>query len=135
MEGSLFVGLLEIVALAVAPVLAVSALVRVNLAYEACVRLGRRVYLLETPPEPPVGPPLEKLAADLRRLRPAARAPRPDVPPDLLLRSLAAYDKALLATARALAVPTTLAGLPDGFDREVERRRLERALESTGLSW
>jgi hypothetical protein len=57
------------------------------------------------------------------------------VPPDLLLRSLAAYDKALLATARALTVPTTLAGLPEGFDREVERRRLERALEATGLSW
>jgi hypothetical protein len=135
MEGSLVIGLLELVALALAPVLAVSALVRVNLAYEACVRLGRRVYLLETPPEPPVGPPLEKLAADLRRLRPAARTPRPDTPPDLLLRTLTAYDEALVGSARALSVTTTLAGLPEGFDREVERRRLERALEAAGLSW
>jgi len=135
MEGNLVVGLLEIVALALAPVLTVSALVRVNLAYEACLRFGRRVYLLQTPPEPPAGPPLEWLAADLRRLRREARAPRPDASPDDLLRSLAAYDQALLASARALAVPTTLAGLPDGFDREVERRRLERALEAAGLSW
>src|ERR1700712_3932668 len=98
MEGSLVVGLLEIVAIALAPVLAVSALVRVNLAYEACARLGRRLYLFPTPPEPPAGPPLEKLAADLRRLRPEARAPRPDVSPASVYSSLAAYDKALLAT-------------------------------------
>ena len=135
MEGSLAVGILEVLALAIAPVLAVAALVRANLAYEACLRLGRRVALVRTPPEAPAGPPLEKLAADLRRLRPDARAPRPGAGAALQVRALAAYDAALLATARALEVPTTLAALPDGFDREVERRRVERALESAGLSW
>ncbi len=134
MEGSLVVGLLEVVALALAPVLAVSVLVRLSLAYEACSTLRRRIHLLHSP-QSPAGPPLEKLAADLRRLRPDARAPRPGVSATRQLRSLAAYDKTLLATARALEVPTSLEALPDEFVREVERRRVERALEAAGLSW
>ena len=48
---------------------------------------------------------------------------------------VAAYDDALLGAARALDVPTSLAELPDGIDREVERLRLEHALERAGLSW
>jgi hypothetical protein len=134
MDGNVVVGLLWMVAIAVAPVVAVSLLVRVNLLYEACVTLGRRVYLLHTP-EPRLGPPLEKLASDLRRLRPDARMPRPGTPTARLNRSLASYDVALMATARALEIPTTLDEIPDGFDREVERRRLERALTSAGLNW
>src|SRR3954471_6890709 len=124
MEGSLVVGLLEVVALALAPVLVVSVLVRMNLIYEASLRFGRRVHVFQTPAQAPFGPPLEKLAADLRRLRPTARAPRPDVSAARQRKSLAAYDETLAATARALDVTTTLTLLPDGFDREVERRRV-----------
>ena len=59
--------------------LLVSVLVRANLIYEACATLGRRVYLFQTPTARPAGPPLEKLAADLRRLHPEARTPEPGV--------------------------------------------------------
>jgi hypothetical protein len=135
MDMRVLVGLLEVVGLALAPVAMVSVLVRVNLIYEACMSLGRRLYLFHTPPARPAGPPLEKLAADLRRLRPAARMPRPDVPMAQQRRSLAAYDAVLVATARALDVPTTLGELTEGFEREVERRHLEHALEEAGLSW
>ncbi len=135
MDGNIVVGLLEVIALSLAPVLVVSALVRMNLVYEAFLRLGRRSYLFHTPPAHPTGPPLEKLAADLRRLRPEARAPRPDVSMSRQRRSLAAYDGALVATAQALDVPTALAETPEGFEREVERRRVERALTAAGLAW
>ena len=135
MDGSVVVGLLLVVALSVAPIAVVSALVRLNLVYEAFMFLGRRVYLISTPPEAPAGPPLEKLAADLRRLRQDARAPRPGLSTARHLKALVAYDQTLVATARALDIPHTLAEVPDGFDREVERRRVERALTAAGLSW
>jgi hypothetical protein len=134
MDGSLVVGLLEVAAISIAPVALVAALVRLNVFYEWCMALGRRTYLLHAP-ETPIGPPLEKLAADLRRLRPEARMPRPGTSTARHNRSLASYDRALVATARALDIPTTLVEIPDGFDREVERRRLERALGAAGLSW
>ena len=81
------------------------------------------------------GPPLEKLAADLRRLRPEARSPRPGVTMARQKGIVAAYDGVLVATARALGVDTSLADLPEGIDREAERLRLEDALEAAGLSW
>ncbi len=135
MDTRVLVGLLELVGLAFAPVLMVSVLVRLNLIYELFMSLGRRLYLFHPAPVRPAGPPLEKLAADLRRLRPAARMPRPDTPTAQQRRSLAAYDAVLVATARALDVPTTLEELAEGFDREVERRHVEHALEEAGLSW
>jgi hypothetical protein len=74
MDGNIVVGLLWVAAISLAPLVAVYVLVRVNLIYEACMRLGRRVSLFHTPPERPVGPPIEQLVADLRRLRPEARS-------------------------------------------------------------
>ena len=48
---------------------------------------------------------------------------------------VAAYDGVLVATARALGVPTSLTDLREGIDREAERLRVEDALEAAGLSW
>jgi hypothetical protein len=48
---------------------------------------------------------------------------------------VAAYDGILAATPKALDVPTTLADLPEGIDREAERLRLEEALSQAGISW
>jgi hypothetical protein len=135
MDGNIVVGLLWVAAISLAPLLAVYVLVRVNLIYEACMSLGRRVNLFHTPPERPVGPPIEQLVADLRRLRPEARSRKPDVPTARHKRSLAAYDTTLVATARALDVPTTLAQLHEGWERDAERFRLEHALTLTGLDW
>jgi hypothetical protein len=80
-------------------------------------------------------PPIERLAADLRRLaaacldcpRGTSRARR--------LGLLTAYDEALAAACAALEVPQVLDTLPVGVDRELERMRVEAALESAGLSF
>lgn len=134
MDTRVLLGLLEVVGLALAPVAMVSVLVRMNLIYEAFMRLGRRLSLFQTPLERPSGPPLEKLAADLRRLRPEARSRTAD-PSGRRNQSMTAYDAALVATARALDVPTTLAELREGWERDAERFRLEHALTVAGLSW
>jgi hypothetical protein len=135
MDTRVLVGLLELVGLALAPVLMVSILVRVNLIYEAFLSLGRRLYLFHTPPVRPAGPPLEKLAADLRRLRPEARSDRANELTARQRRALTAYDAALVTTARALDVETTLADRREGWERDAERFRLEHALTLAGLSW
>ncbi len=97
------------------------------------VRVGRRLHLLPTPPARPEGQPLERIAADLRRLRPQARL-HPEGAAYARHRGVvAAYDEALRDACRALSVPTDLADLPEGLEREAERIRVEYALEAAGL--
>ena len=81
----------------------------------------------------PVHRPVEAVAADLRRL-----ARQLDVvpagSPQVRRRGFqAAYDDVLVEAAGQFAVPTTLAGLPPGFPRDVERLRVETALSAAGL--
>ena len=135
MDGRVLTGLLEVVAISMVPVAAFAVLIHRERICEVTVALGRRVRVVPPPPAPPAGPPLEKLAADLRRLRPEARSPRPGVPMARQKGIVAAYDGVLVATATALGVPTSLTDLPGGIDREAERLRVEDALEAAGLSW
>ena len=85
-------------------------------------------------PVAPVGRPLEQVAADLRRLgRQLAHVPAGA--PMARRRGLqAAYDDVLVEAAAQFAVPNTLATLPPGFPREVERLRVETALAEAGLT-
>ena len=46
----------------------------------------------------------------------------------------AAYEDLLVQAARALGVPDTLSGVPEGTDREAERMRLEHLLREAGLA-
>ncbi|MGH3992563.1 MAG: hypothetical protein ACRDSN_08870, partial [Pseudonocardiaceae bacterium] len=81
----------------------------------------------------PKGYPLERLAADLRRLR----AELINDPHDNYLRSTAllmAYDSELCDTCARLDIPTELANTPDGPDREFERLRAEAAIQEAGVS-
>lgn len=135
MDSRVVIGLLEVVGISLVPVAAIFVFIHSPEIFERTVVLGRRVHLMRSPPGPPTGPPIEKLAADLRRLRPEARSPRPGVRMAKQKGIVAAYDEALVATARTLEVPTTLADLPVGLDREAERLRLEDALETAGLRW
>ncbi|MEX5718668.1 hypothetical protein [Geodermatophilus maliterrae] len=93
----------------------------------------RRARGLEPPPEP-VHRPVEQVAADLRRL--AGQLDRvPAGSPQVRRRGFqAAYDDVLAEAAAQFAVPNTLATLPPGFPREVERLRVETALAEAGLS-
>lgn len=135
MDVNVLVGLLKVVAISLVPVGIVAAFLHARFLLERCVALGRRVHLLAPPEPPPAGPPLEKLAADLRRLRPEVRSPRPGIAMARQRGIVAAYDGVLVQAAAALDVPTTLAELPEGFHHEAERLRLEHALELAGLSW
>jgi len=135
MDSTVLFGLLQVVAISLVPVGIVAAFVNARFLFEQCVALGRRVQLLAPPAPPPPGPPLEKLAAELRRLRPEVRSPRPGITLARQRGIVAAYDGGLVQTAAALGVPTTLAELPEGLPHDAERLRLEHALELAGLSW
>lgn len=85
-------------------------------------------------PEPrPQGPPFERIALDLRRLRGVALRPAPGTPQARRLGTMAAYDDALVDACHALGVPDELSGVPDGPDREAARLRTESVLVEAGL--
>jgi hypothetical protein len=136
MRTSLVPGFLQYGFLALAPVL-VLLVVRHLHRFLARVRvLMIRMHLWRREPIAPAGPPLEQLAADLRRLYPGAHFPQKGVRMPKQRGVLMAYDDRLVDTARALEVPTTLANLPaEGFDREAERLRVEHAITEAGLVW
>ena len=48
--------------------------------------------------------------------------------------TLAAYDDVLLEACRAVDLPDTLTGLPEGTERDAERLRLEFLLDRAGLT-
>ena len=135
MTGRLILGFVTVIAISLAPVAVLYAVLRAPVAGPWLRRWMMRHHLWRKPPLAPAGPPLEKLAADLRRLRPAVHSPRHGVPMVKHLGTVGVYDDRLVAAARALDVPTTLAELPAGFEREAERMRLEHALTTAGLSW
>ena len=99
------------------------------------VRAGRLLHLIPPPPPAPVGMPLERIAADLRRLHGEVRRHPPGMPMAKFRGMMAAYDDALLDACRALDLPTDLPGLPEGVERESERLRLEFELERAGISF
>jgi hypothetical protein len=97
-------------------------------------RIGRVLRILPPPPPTPLGPPLERIVRDLRRLQPEARRPGPGTTHAKRRGVVAAYDDLLLDACRAVEVPTDLRSLPEGLEREAERLRVESALEHSGLA-
>lgn len=76
---------------------------------------------------------IEQLAADLRRLDRQRRS-GPTACSELWMTDVVrAYDERLRMASRCLGVPERLAVL-DGVARDIERERVENALESAGLS-
>jgi hypothetical protein len=99
----------------------------VAVAGEARRRRLRRLGKLVTPS----GPPLERLAADLRRLR----VQRTDPHRSRVQREGArlAYEDVIRQTATALDIAHDLDGATSRFGREVELMRIEQALLAAGL--
>jgi hypothetical protein len=83
-------------------------------------------------PERPQGPPVERLAADLRRLRAELvyRRPTNNVGLTALMQ---AYDEVLEATCARLELPAHVRELPIGLDRDIERLRAEAAVQEAGI--
>jgi hypothetical protein len=135
MDGELLIGFAKVIGISLVPVALFGAALHARGLLEKGTELGRRAHVI--PPAVPAvtGRPLEKLAADLRRLRAEVRSPRPGVAMAKQRGIVAAYDEVLVETSKALGVPTTLGEVPEGLDHEAERLRLEHALEQAGLSW
>lgn len=132
--AALAFGVTKLVLAAVAPVLIVYVVLRADRIGDAVVRGLRRCRLLPARrPAPSSLVPVERIAADLCRLSTAIR----DVPRGVSCARhrglIAAYDEVLAAGALALDVPHALADLPLGMDRDLERLRVEGALQAAGL--
>lgn len=111
--------------------LVVLALIHANSLLESLARTRRRLRREREVVHPvPIGPPLEKIATDLRRIGLARR--------DTALGSLGytiltkQFDKQLVHACRALGLEHRLDELC-GLDLDIERLRVEKALSETGL--
>lgn len=94
---------------------------------------ARRVWFAPTRPSAPEGMPIERIAADIRRIRPQARRLESGMPMARRVAIIAAYDEVLLDACHALDVPTELDRLTDSLERESERLRTEAELERAGV--
>lgn len=81
----------------------------------------------------PEHPPIERVAADLRRLRRTAETLPVGASFVRTIGVLHAYDYVLTVACEQLEVPTRLMQLPDGKPRILERLRLEFLLGECGL--
>jgi hypothetical protein len=83
---------------------------------------------------PPDGPPIERLAADLRRVHRALER-LPDNAPAVRRRATnQAYDALLAQACHAVGEQHWLETVPDGIEREIERLRIEESLRRCGLA-
>ena len=124
---------LQIAACLVAP----SAILYAAAHLPAGIRWVQRTAARVHPPPPvPQGPPIERLAADLRRISASLDALVAAGPiPGRILRyrsTAAAYDQTLLLACRALDVEPAGRGIPLSSE---ERLQTEAALASAGLVW
>lgn len=95
--------------------------------------VGRWLGLVSPPAPVPVGPPIERIAADVRRIRTDLRHAPPGMPMARLRGWSAAYDDVLVAACRALDLEQSLESRLTMVERELERERVERMLVRSGL--
>jgi hypothetical protein len=81
----------------------------------------------------PAHPPIERLAADLRRVHRALAEFPPGTPAVRRRATRDAYDALLVQACAAVDVPHRLDRVGEGMDREVERLRVEEALREAGV--
>ena len=122
--------LLLLAAVVIAPTLIFWMLVRTPKAVDA---IGARIRRHRRGPEP-VGPPIERLTADLRRVHRAIASYPPGTPALRRRATHEAYDALLVQACAVVEVPQRLDTLPEGMDREVERLRVAEALKDAGIT-
>jgi hypothetical protein len=81
----------------------------------------------------PATPPIERLTADLRRVRRTLAEYPPGTPNVRRRATREAYDALLAQACSVVEVSHRLDELPDGTERELERLRVEEALRRAGL--
>lgn len=95
------------------------------------VRWWRAAVQRRRIPAPPT-PPIERLAADLRRVRRDLTELAPDAPVVRRRATGQAYDSLLAQTCGALGIENRLDSAT-GTDAEIERLRVEEALHDAGV--
>lgn len=81
----------------------------------------------------PAGLPIERLAADLRRVHRDMVEQGAETPMVRRRATRQAYDALLTQACDALGIRAELDGVVDSVEREVERLRLEQRLRDAGL--
>ncbi len=81
----------------------------------------------------PTHPPVERLAADLRRVRRTLACFGPGTPVVRRRAATAAYDALLAQACESVGVPQHLDEVAEGIERDVERLRMEQALCDAGI--
>jgi hypothetical protein len=99
----------------------------------ALATLARWLRLLPSPAPVPVEPPIEQVAASLRRIGRELASLPPGVTQVRRRALLLAYDDLLQTACRELAIRHDLGAVLSGWDREVERLRVEVCLQEAGL--
>lgn len=122
-------GVLGFVAVALVPTVAFWLALRVPPLVRALARRLRR----PSPVSPPPGPPIEQLAADLRRVHRLLTQMPPGASYARRRGAEQAYEDLLRQAARRLGVAERLSDAGDRMDRELERLRVEAALLDVGL--
>lgn len=122
--------LLLLAVVVIAPTLVFWMLVRTPRAVDA---IGARIRRHRRGPEP-VGPPIERLTADLRRVHRTMATYPPGTPALRRRATREAYDALLVQACAVVEVPQRLDALPEGLDREVERLRVAEALRDAGIN-
>ncbi|UOX84757.1 hypothetical protein MUY14_23380 [Amycolatopsis sp. FBCC-B4732] len=96
-------------------------------------RLIHRIRSRRVAPAP-AGPPIERVAADLRRVHRLLADYPSGTPAARRFGTRQAYDELLTQACRQVGVPHRLGELPEGMDREIERLRVEQSLRERGLA-
>jgi hypothetical protein len=135
MPGGSWAGVIVLVEVTLMGVVVVGCVFYLDDIIELGRQIGRRLHLV--PPAAPVaaGMPIERIAADLRRIRPQALRPASGTPYSRRQAIVAAYDDVLLDACRALGVSTELDRITDAFERESERLRAEHELRKAGVDF
>ncbi len=95
-------------------------------------RLSRWAGLVECETPVPTCIPIERISADLRRIRAEFVRLPAGMPMAKRRGIMAAYDDALVDACKTLEVTTELNQV-EGFEHEIERIRTEQALEHAGV--
>lgn len=95
--------------------------------------VSRALGASDPPPPQPSGPPLEQIAADIRRIRAQINRAPTGMPVARLRGWFGAYDDVLATACHALGLEERISAMPEGVKRDLERERVERLLTRAGL--
>ncbi len=133
MDWSVAAGVLWVLGVTVAMACFIGALVYRRKVLAVAVGTGRRLHVVPSVPPTPLGRPIERIAADARRLRVQLGQVQPGLPAARLAGWRQAYEDVLIEGCRALGFEDRLSDLPPGTEREAERLRVEFLLEDAGF--